>query len=417
MLNAFNDFIYPKGNSSIVLPNWKYFVDKLYNYNASWIVRFNHVKHRDTQGTALLINILKLADVDYMLKHGDDFAAYTRYVSQSQKIYDSTFDPVKLQSTKVKRYFTSKNGYDTDGCDIVLPVRDVDHLKILPLGYKYTSGWNKIVPLTYTYTPSLEYTQNLQSGTLAYKVSPPSTAIFRLDSVALVMKYFVWYSEHPEFQTDVIKHGEAPYRFLQEEIYPVIITQATTSFLWQLLNTVLYTVSSNDSDIDISNENNIFSIAEKVIRDNIIITDEYTNYFTDATKGIKDILYIFSRLKNRTIDIKNVLSMNLYLKPFSDNGSTNGYSNFYDFKDEIANKYNSAYLSQYYYIEFLCELFLLMYLNGLYTLNHKVMTDTDAYFIKKKYILSRLVTAVRPTSLQHPYVQNMVNDSLKKFIG
>lgn len=174
------------------LPNYKLFLDAQNRYVSQvWKVLYDSTGYL-TAGVSFLIYILSQLDLDYM---NDQVNNYDRYTHHLRYIRDSVlphFNTLTHGKPYRKLFFASQGLYTQE---YLIPTDDAGTMTYLPLHTDNWNVWKRIRPLRLWTHDSDEFTVHLKNDRLKFQSFPPGYAIELLDIVALLFKYYFWFTQ------------------------------------------------------------------------------------------------------------------------------------------------------------------------------------------------------------------------------
>ena len=143
----------------------------------------------ESYGVRLLRYILQFVDHEYLDSRTNNYERYTEHLRYIRRDLMSTFDYPK-QGRGYRNFFVEKSNFITE--EFILPIEDVNTIINLPLDTNDWNVWRHVHPLRLWNHDSDELTMKLLNGRIGFNTMPPSHAVFLLDVIALVFKYYIW---------------------------------------------------------------------------------------------------------------------------------------------------------------------------------------------------------------------------------
>lgn len=372
-------------------------------------------KFYNTYGTPgrasnLLRHIAGSIDTAYLSTCKDDFEAYGNYFRQ----FTSSSSRIFTQAQSGRAYrnmFFKRKGYATT--EYVLPVLDVDHISILPLGSSWDT-WKEMKPLTYWYHDSDELCLNILNDVVEFEYNQPTYGVVFLDSTMLGMMFYkyinspeVWANEHTDYLTglkmlredDSITGAEYDYRLKKEQM-------PLTPFLH---NYVFYKCAQDLVDIWVLN----------YIRELIDYVDRTDRTHTGDLKvspssGRYGISKPHTELSSKMIErIREIKKGNLYPSQFMNAPLFQGGRSMVD-KIRYSFKYlDVLHVSQYEYARMIRDL---PYVEIMLKLNfwNKKTSRCREFIIDLRSILGRYITIKPWNSMYDGVIKNHTKDTIEQ---
>jgi hypothetical protein len=141
-------------------------------------------------GSRLLIDIIKMADIEYLIQDRKDDKILGPYLLSILKDIEKPIDP-RIGKTTTRNLFIQSR----KPCfELMTPSRRKNPLSDIPLGQPYTDPrWRKIKPFRVVDMGPCDLVFKVDTDCLSYRHNGPSNVIYALDCYALVAQFVAYY--------------------------------------------------------------------------------------------------------------------------------------------------------------------------------------------------------------------------------
>lgn len=185
--------------------------------------RSNHLTPNG-YGSRLLMDIVKLVDLDKVLSPGEPVQKSAAYIFSMVKDLEKMIDVRVGRHTTSHLFVKSK----TPCFELMTPSRRKNPLVEIPIELPYTNpAWSSIKPLRVSDMGVCDLKLNFQTDYLQYANRGPTHVVYALDCFALVCKFIAYY----KFRSPVVDREQALLDFVHDEvIVPAILND--TFAIW-----------------------------------------------------------------------------------------------------------------------------------------------------------------------------------------
>ena len=236
-------------------------------------------------GSRLLVDIIKLADLDTLLLPGDPYHKVGDYLLSITKDLEKPID-VRIGKHTTKSLFIKSK---TPCFELMTPSRRKNPLYEIPFESDYYSdAWKSIKPFHIVDMGTTDLRFQVYSDQLMYQKQGPTHVIYTLDCMALVAKFVAYYKAQPY----VVNRDQCLLDFVHKEIIVPILLQDSLA-LW------LRNIYKQQFLIASPLESHTSTIWDIVNIDTI---------GSDFTGAMVDIQHLKTDLKNQSISNQTVFS-------------------------------------------------------------------------------------------------------------
>ena len=367
-------FAYHQSTSMRIFPELIGYINTFNSQLNQFTKRIQNASVVNNQGVQFLKNILDVCDIPYVVKHSEnDFYAFSTYIKSIYDQIENIFDPIR-NNKLLYNYFIKYNGTKTH--ELIIPVNDIDHLKIFDMGYDYYSNWLDISPVTLWYHDSSEYSLDLLNTQLKFHRDIPNYCILFVDPVSLCMKYY-------KYATSVNTPNVNIYRFIKDHVLLKMLKQNLHIWLFKMHINCLRSLFSDD-----------YSFIEK---NKPYIVFQYGSIGARYPYIMEDLIQYYRGVIDNTYTMNSIFKSKLFIDEKSFNDIVEIYKNTIDVE----------YLTQYRWLRVLRDLPYMEYL----TLVYKLRGNSSEYD-NFKYILDmdirKMESAGIFNNIKIPYMKNIV---------
>jgi hypothetical protein len=191
----------------------------------------------ESPGVKLLRYILQFVDIDYLQRQANNYQRYLNHLRYIRKDLTEIFDRDRRGRGYFELFFHTS---DRSTEEFLLPVQDVNSISVLPLHTNNWNEWKYVKPLRVWSHDSQEYSIKIINDYIQYKHSPPSYVIELLDVVALVFKYYIWYTYERDNEPAQELAQHAPQQlFLHKYVMCDTVWDLTDIWLLNKLNLLM----------------------------------------------------------------------------------------------------------------------------------------------------------------------------------
>ncbi len=179
------------------VPKWRQHIENLNKYKLHREKEFLGMNRGyDSGGLNILKFIINNVNWARVNQYPDDIDRYFNYLKYIQDDLGQLFNPVKA-GLGLNNTFIDKLGKPTS--EFLCPITDTMYMKLLPMDKPFEQ-WKDIKPLTLWWHDSWEHTQHLLGNKFKFFNDQPSYALFFLDPVSLVMKFYKYLESNPDYE-------------------------------------------------------------------------------------------------------------------------------------------------------------------------------------------------------------------------
>lgn len=241
---------YVKKASPRSIPHWRQHLDNLKIYQRTIVERFQKAPGNESGAVKLLRHILNFTNYDELKKYSDDFQRYRRYFVHIREDVKNIFDPVNTGLGYNNLFVSKEHMYPT--VEYLLPVDDIDHIKILPFDEPWES-WKNLKPVTLWHHDSPELCQNLLKDQIQFRYITPLHATLFIDVTTLSFMYFKFIEHQPDHMTQW-----ASREFIHKYVVGNLFEDILEVWLTQQISAIAE--CNTRSDLDVLLRNNISSM-------------------------------------------------------------------------------------------------------------------------------------------------------------
>lgn len=241
------DFIkYIPTTSGRAIPAYQQFLRAQMRYVDRRYKRFQQAIGFESNAIRLLRFILNYLDLEYMDRQVNNFDRYLYHVRLVQEDIARIFSRVKHGAGYTNIFFKKESTGSTE--EFILPIEDVNTLR-LPIHSEKWEDWVNIKPVILWYHNSPEYTINIMNDQFHFTEEAPKQAIVLIDTVALLMKYYVWFHEERKNEISLDAAMQTPQQlFLHKYVMCNLVWDSTDIALFQWFNKIYDTDDVSDFD-------------------------------------------------------------------------------------------------------------------------------------------------------------------------
>lgn len=229
--------------------------------------RFYESQGHESPGIKMLRYILSFVDYDVIKKITNNYDRYSLYLRFIKQDMDNIFTRIKEGRGYSNRFIAGKSN------EYIFPAEDLNCITTLPLYTESWDIWKNVSPLKLCNHNSSEFTTNLINDQIHFN-TPPVSAVFVLDTIALIFKYYIWltHQRFAEPATELAEHIPTQL-FLHKYVFCDMIWDVYEIWLLQRLSTLANTTL----DID------------EVFADVSSFDNEYGKLSSNMKTGFKEI--------------------------------------------------------------------------------------------------------------------------------
>lgn len=205
----------------------------------------------ETLGNKLLRYVLQFIDMPYLLTQANNYERYSYHLKYIRRDIEDTFERIKRGKAYTNHFF---NNTLTD--EYILPVEDLNTLVNLPLDSMSWRDWRYVRPLRLWYHDSDELTYNVLNDRISFAKQIPHTAIFLLDVIALVFKYFIWYTSKRKSEDDLEAALYIPQQFfIHKYVISDLVFDLGNIWLLHMFDKLSYCSSRTSVELEFTESN------------------------------------------------------------------------------------------------------------------------------------------------------------------
>lgn len=236
-------------------------------------------------GSRLLMEIIKLADLDYLFARLSNKNEINNYLTMILKDLEKPVDPRNGRHTTRSLFVKSK----TPCFEIISPSRLHSPLNEIPFDKPYTDPqWDTVRPFRVLDMGTCDVHFSAHSGYLHYRDRGPTHAVYTIDCYALIMKFLAYYQS----QSQIDNLDQTILDFLhQDVIIPSLLDDTVSIWLRNLYKQQLLISSPLEFHLSTMWD---------------VITSDTIG--PDVNAAVQDILHLKRDLQNQAITAQTALA-------------------------------------------------------------------------------------------------------------
>ena len=243
MLTLTTDFADHHGKRA--LPPYQFFLNEQRQLLHGRYNALMNAEPYEAPAVPYITHILSYMDMPYMRDQLNNYDRYRFHIRHMCDQLRPHIDPV--QTGKVQNNFLIQKGMGSTD-EFIIPVADSTDLLRLPLHTEDWSVWKHVSPIRIWNHDSYEYTTRIKRGQIRFVDVRPSYCVFLLDVVALMFKFFIWWTNRKQIETkEDIANCPAIWLFINKYVICNFVQQLAD--IW-LLNQLAVLMDTPEEDMN-----------------------------------------------------------------------------------------------------------------------------------------------------------------------